>query len=291
MLNNKIKNIEYLLKNYSTKSKSEIMSDTGLSWSYIQKLTCLNNIKREKNESSNDWKFKKLTDYNDNISMYWLGFMIADGHIYKRDRIQINLSIKDKNHLLKIQEHIGKIPINLYDKQIRASISDRKTTSKLSDDFKWISNKTKNPVDIPDYIQNDALFSLIVGFIDGDGTVNKKGQIFIKCDSSWKENLEYFYYQLTGKNKSFNITKKGLSIIYILDAKNLFEIKKRAENLNLPLMCRKWDRIKIRHIKSDKRDIVKKLLDDVHSINDIVKKTRFSISFIYKIKREIERHK
>ena len=127
MLNNKEKSIQYLLENYSIKSKDEILSDLNLSWSYIQKLACLNGIKKGRNESSNDWKFKKLIDYSDNISMYWIGFIIADGHIYRKKRIQINLSIKDKSHLLRIQEHIGKISINLYNTQIRANINDRKT--------------------------------------------------------------------------------------------------------------------------------------------------------------------
>ena len=37
MLNNKEKNINYLLENYSVKSKEEIIKDLNLSWSYIQK--------------------------------------------------------------------------------------------------------------------------------------------------------------------------------------------------------------------------------------------------------------
>lgn len=80
MLNNKEKNINYLLENYSVKSKEEIIKDLNLSWSYIQKLACLNGIKKGRNESPNDWKFKKLIDYrlricvrfNDTYSLLYL---------------------------------------------------------------------------------------------------------------------------------------------------------------------------------------------------------------------------
>ena len=287
MLNNKEKNINYLLENYSVKSKEEIIKDLNLSWSYIQKLACLNHIKKGKNESSNDWKFKNLIDYTDNISMYWIGFMIADGHIYSKRNIQINLSIKDKNHLLKIQEHIGNISISLSDSQIRAIISDRKTIGLLSSDFKWISNKTKNPVEIPNYLSNDSLFSLIIGFIDGDGSINKKGHIFIKCDKSWRSNLEYFYYILTGEKKSFNLTSDGLSIIYILKLKTLFEIKQKAQELDLPIMSRKWNRIKNRVIKSEKYDIVKELLNKNYTIKEVIHKTKFGQTLVYKVYKEI----
>lgn len=290
MLNNKEKNINYLLENYSVKSKDEIIKELNLSWSYIQKLACLNGIKKGRNESVNDWKFKKLIDYSDNISMYWLGFMIADGHIYNKSNIQINLSIKDKLHLLKIQEHIGDISISLNDSQIRATISDRKTTGVLSNDFKWLSNKTKNPIEIPNFISKDALFSLIIGFIDGDGTINKKGHIFIKCDKSWKSNLEYFYYILTGEEKYFNITSDGLSIVYISKLKSLFKIKKRAEDLKLPLMLRKWNRIKSRTIKSDKYDIVKELLNMNYTIKEVIEKTKFGQTLVYRVYKEINKN-
>lgn len=290
MLNNKEKNINYLLNNYSVKSKDEIIKELNLSWSYIQKLACLNGIKKGRNESANDWKFKKLIDYSDNISMYWLGFMIADGHIYNKSNIQINLSIKDKPHLLKIQEHIGDISINLNNSQIRATISDRKTASELSNDFKWLSNKTKNPIEIPNFISKDALFSLIIGFIDGDGTINKKGHIFIKCDKSWKSNLEYFYYILTGEEKDFDTTSDGLSIVYIVKLKSLFQIKKKAEDLNLPLMFRKWNRIKSRIIKSDKCDIVKELLNMNYTIKEVIEKTKFGQTLVYRVYKEINKN-
>jgi len=289
MLNNKEKSIKYLLENYSVKSKVEIQNDLNLSWSYIQKLACLNGIKRTSNESPNDWRYKKLINYNDNISMYWIGFMIADGHISKKKNIQINISIKDKLHLLKITEHIGNISINLTDSQIRATINDRRTTSVLSNDFKWLSNKTKNPIEIPKIISEDSLFSLIIGFIDGDGTINKKGHIFVKCDGSWKNNLEYFYYILTGEKKVFNLTSDGLSIIYILKFKNLIQIKERAKLLNLPIMSRKWDRIENKVFKSDKYEIVKTLLKEGNSIKETIDKTNFGQTLVYKVYKEINK--
>ncbi len=282
MGNNKNKLIEYLKNNYSKKSKSKIIYDLGLSWGYIQKVACLNKIKREFNDSKNDGKYLNLTDINNLITCYWIGFLLADGHIYKEKNIQINLSNVDKDHILKIESHIGKVRILEYANVVRITISDRLTAKFLSDKFKWQSNKTKNPPLIPN-LSRDQLFSLIVGFIDGDGSIHKKGTIKIKCDSSWKDILDLFYFELTGEDKKFNITTCGCSIMYISKLETLFSIKEKAQSLNLPIMDRKWNKIKRRILKKDKYSIVRSLINEGVSGIEI-NKMGFSKSIIYKVK-------
>lgn len=138
MLNN-FELINYLYENYPIKTKSEILAELNLSWSYIQKIACINKIKKGRNESINDNKYIKLIDYTDNISLYWIGFIIADGHIYRSNNIQINISIKDKDYLLNIINHIGNIPFTTSKGVIRMTISDRPTVNKLSNDFRLLS--------------------------------------------------------------------------------------------------------------------------------------------------------
>lgn len=286
---NKEKIVEYLIHNYPSKSKKEILSELNLSWSYIQKLACINKIKKGKNESGNDSKYQKLIDYNDNITLYWIGFIIADGHLYRKSNIQINISLRDKEHLLKINKHIGHTPFILTKNSIRMTISDRTTIDKLSSDFNLVSNKTKNPISIPDFLSDDGIFSLIVGFIDGDGTINKKGHLFIKCDESWKEILEKFYYKLTGEFREFKLTSDNLSIIYILKLKQLISIKRKAQSLNLPIMERKWNRIEDRILKEDKFNIILKLINNGHTVSDLIKKGEFSQSLIYKVYNSLKK--
>lgn len=37
---------------------------------------------------------------------YWIGFILADGHISKNNRLVVTLSVKDKNHLIKLQKYL-----------------------------------------------------------------------------------------------------------------------------------------------------------------------------------------
>lgn len=279
----KEKNINYLRTNYPSKSKKEIISVLDLSWNYIQKLAHYNNIKRDFNENVNDWKFKKLLDYENNITLYWIGFLLADGHISKQKNIQINLSKNDAPHLFKLKKHLGEFKIRETNSIVRVTLSDKKTINKLANDFCWESNKTKTPIQIPNFLTEDGLFSLIIGFIDGDGYINEKGHIKIKCDSSWKEILEFFYFHLTNENKKFNLTSDNCSLVYINKLKILKNIKEKILNLELPFLERKWNKIQMRVLKNEKYNIVKNLIDIGYKFNQIKKETNFSDSFIYKV--------
>jgi hypothetical protein len=275
----------YLLINYPNVSKEIIINDLGLSWNYIQKKAHIFNIKRDLYESKNNSKYSKLVEY-DNISCYWLGFILADGHITKDKRIQINLSKKDRLHILKIIDHLGDVKV--YENEIRISIvlSDKITIDKIITDFNWKSNKTKIPPIIPDWLTNDQLFSLIIGFIDGDGYINKKGRLIVKCHESWCNILEYFYRHLTSEYKKATIYE-NCSIIFISKYNILNSIKEKCIMLNLPIMNRKWDRIVNKIVKQDKKNLVFDLLKKGLSIREIESKG-FSRSLIYKCRNELK---
>lgn len=280
----KEESISYLRENYSKKTKSEIQSDLGKSWKYIQKLCCLYKIKREFNESKNFGKYSKLMDMENLETLYWIGFLLADGHISKERNIQINLSIIDRDHILRLKEYIGDFPISESKSQIRILISDVKLSEYLSSKFKWGSNKTKNPPIIPNLSKNQ-MFSLIIGFIDGDGSIDDKS-IRVKCDISWNEILKDFHQNLTGEEKDFKLTNCGCSIFYISKLEILFKIKELAEELKLPIMERKWSKIKRRTLKQDKYGIVKKLIDLGKNFTEIKNETKFGDGIIYRALRE-----
>lgn len=274
----------YLIDNYSLKSKEEIVKELGLSWGYIQKMAHLFNIKREFNESKKSFKLSKLLD-DSNISYYWIGFIIADGHISKYNNIQINLNKKDINHLNKLKIYLqSDIKLHIKGNIVRSTFTDVPTIIKLKNKFKWKSNKTKSPVDISN-LNEEQLFSLIIGFIDGDGSINSKS-ITVKCDKKWKDTLNYFYYCLIGEYKEFNYVD-NCSIFYINKHEYLKSIKIKALSLSLPIMERKWDKINLNKImKYEKSDIVYDLLSKGKSVNDI-KEMGFSISLIYSVKNKI----
>ena len=272
----------YLIRNYSHKSKDEIISDLGLSWKYIQKMAHLFDIKREFNESTKSFSLSKLLD-GSNISYYWIGFMLADGHISNNNTIQINLNKKDANHLDRLKLYLGSdFQLSIKNNIVRCVLTDVPSILKLKHLFKWTSNKTKNPVEIPE-LTNDQLFSLIIGFIDGDGCINKKSLV-VKCDKSWKKILNLFYYHLKGEYKEFQ-DRGSCSIFYINKHQDLKNIKNKALLMNLPIMERKWNKINCdRVMKYEKSNIVYNLLLNQLTINQI-KKIGFSSSLIYSVKK------
>ena len=277
---------EYLKENYSKKSMKDIMNDLGLSYNYMVRMSKLFNLKRGFNDSPRS--LIKLLDLTNNISCYWLGFLLADGHISKSMNIQVNLNKKDQLFFEKIENHLNiKLKPSYVEKlnSVRFSLCDKQTIIQISKIFKWESNKTKNIPIIPK-LEYDQLFSLIIGFIDGDGTISKSGGFLrIKCDPSWKEILEDFYEVLTNERKIFKLSSDKCSSIFISKVKVIQNIKKKSESLNLPIMNRKWDRVdNNRIIKCDKKIIVLELLECGKSIKDIITETKYSRSFVYKIK-------
>jgi len=274
----------YLTVNYSKKSKNEMMSDLKLSWSYIQKLAHLFDIKREFNESIKSFNLKKLLD-GSNESLYWIGFILADGHISKSNTIQINLHKKDYEHLKSLITYLDyKTNILIKENIVRCVLTDVPSVLCLKKMFNWSSNKTKTPVEIPD-LNDNQLFSLIIGFIDGDGSINSKSLV-VKCDKNWENILMKFYTHLTGDQKKFNYVD-NCSIFYISKKGILRSIKNKSISLNLPIMKRKWDKINTNKVlKYEKSKIVLKLLMNGKSIKDI-KDQGFSSSLIYSVKKNI----
>jgi hypothetical protein len=122
----------YLLENYSKKPKTDIIQELELSWTYIQKMAHLFGIKREFNDGKR--KLIKLLDLRNNITCYWIGFLLADGHLSKDCIFEVNLSIKDESHFEKIQEHLNIELSPRYVpefKCVRYCLADKQTISKI----------------------------------------------------------------------------------------------------------------------------------------------------------------
>lgn len=277
--------INYLIENYSKKSKSEITDELGISWSYIQKIASLNGIKRGFCENKNGGKYSILTKYDDVKSCYWLGFMLADGNISKKNNMMLNLGIKDKDHILKIENHIGKTSVYCQnDNIVRVVLNDSVTFKKIASDFDWKPNKTMNPPVLCESMPHDSIFSMAVGFIDGDGCIDERYGLSVKCDGSWQDILNYFYLILTGDHKKYEINNNGYSVFRINSMIKLKEIKKKIMALDIPAMDRKWNKIDINRIyKSEKESIISEMLNNGDPMELILEKTGFSKTLYYSV--------
>ena len=208
--------------------------------------------------------------YDELDTFYWIGFILADGHISNSERIKISLSNKDRNHLQKFVDYLGCSDIIEKDSMCSTSLQNREICIRLCEKFNIKNNKTYDPMDLNTYsFDKELLFSLIIGFIDGDGSIHKiyKRQdcnLRIHLHKNWLNNLifienflyNYFNYD---KDKVFSkVGNDGYSLLTISDNILLKNIKKECIKLNLPILSRKWNNIDENRLsRSEKFDDVR----------------------------------
>lgn len=274
---------EYLINNYSFSSKEKMVLDLNRTWSSIQNRTRKLKIKREILNANSD----KLID-GSNESYYWLGFIMADGHFNKNNQIQINLSVKDLEHLQKLAlfvEYKGKIL------KPSINIGFGKIKKELNQIFNLSNDKTHNPCNL-DELSGDNFFSFIIGFIDGDGTITEKGYLRIKCHKNWLNNLNKMIKFIT--NNDFNegrINSEDLAIVQLTRIEYMKKIKNKILELNLPILKRKWDRVDLNKMsKNEKHEKMKKesfqYFEKGILPKEVLKISNLSRAFVYKIHKE-----
>ncbi len=207
-----------------------------------------------------------------NETYYWLGFLMADGH-FSENRLSLRLAIKDINHLEKFAKFIG-CNLNTYKETVSVSLMDTKYISKIREKFNIVNDKTYNPCNISNINDYNLLMSLIIGFIDGDGSiglVHKRNDaaLRVKCHSSWLENLQFMVNVIYSKSDEIvinsKITKAGYAQFIISNNTILRLLKEIAINLNIPILERKWDVIDINSISRYKK-LDKIRLDNIEII-------------------------
>ena len=118
---------------------------------------------------------------------YWVGFIMADGYIYKDLYVRVELSSIDKEHLEKFSESIeSNIPIKttvrkdvyIGDRKLNASpscvftISRKKVVKDLINI--GVPNKDKTLTDVVPNIPKEFKRDFVRGYFDGDGCVSNR---------------------------------------------------------------------------------------------------------------------
>jgi len=175
---------------------------------------------------------------NSLVDYYWLGFILADGHITTK-RLKVVLSIKDTSHLLKLANYLNTtIKYESIHNYPYIDIANKKILTSLKEKYNIADNKTENPPDITSIV-GDNLTALTIGFIDGDGNItklfNRKDfHIRVKVHKSWLNVLIYMF------GKSY-INNAGYALSVISNTKEVKKWKSFALKYNLPILNRKWD--------------------------------------------------
>lgn len=121
--------------------------------------------------SSNGKKCLILNKIDSKELAYTIGFICADGSIDSLNRVDIALSIKDKEILNFIGDTIGSNvhTSNIYIKAQRRFPKCR-TSRKIKDILKFIGNRKKEYRNLP-IVKHDLIRYLVLGFFDGDGCI------------------------------------------------------------------------------------------------------------------------
>lgn len=129
-----------------------------------------------------------------NRMAYIMGFLAADGNVSKNgNRIQSQLSLKDKEHLEMIQSEIGGCEVYEYESNGYKSCGWHCCSSQIKKDlavYGIIPYKT-GTLSIPKVLDKQYWKDFIRGYFDGDGTICKDGTGFrVTITSANKEILE-----------------------------------------------------------------------------------------------------
>lgn len=185
------------------------------------------------------------------IAYYWLGFLMADGH-FTKNRIVLTLATKDQNQVQKFSDFIqnkGNIQI----RKINAGVAamDAKIVPKIREKFSIKNRKTYEPCDLTNITDDNLLLALLIGFIDGDGSIGKQSEnsyyLRIKCHNSWLNNF-FIFYDLLKRLTNIDspkpkILNSGYAFIGISKNKIIKYLKNKTIEMNLPVLERKWNLI------------------------------------------------
>ena len=226
--------MEELLKTFPNRTYQKMMLHAG----YLGYKSLIHRNKK------NDMSFLDLENLTPE-SAYWWGFIMADGHISKKQLV-VQLKNVDFLHLKKLSEHL-KCNIKEKNDFCRIAVEDKNRITKWRETLKMQETaKTYFP---PKLLCFEELFIyFFIGFVDGDGCIwlcKNYPLLKIELHNSWKENLDYFSKILKEKycikSVKTKISKKGTSVLSIENRNDIIEISKFCNKVDY--MNRKWDKI------------------------------------------------
>jgi hypothetical protein len=218
---------------------------------------------------------EKFFEVPDLLNSYWAGFLAADGCVYKLSRLNLTLCGKDMVHLEKFKEDLNfEGRICKYNTKCKGkiysacsiNINSEKLCADLEKNYLVKANKTGN-IKFPTHLDDDFLFSYVLGYIDGDGSfpirkqTNKLICIQITAEVEFlKDSNRFLSVYLEEPAEYFTISSSGLGEVYkksrIQQRTVLEKIRKVVlENFDsLPLLRRKWNILYEADLRDDRRN-------------------------------------
>jgi len=186
-------------------------------------------------------------------SFYWLGFIAADGYIYKNGHLMVSQSEKDKSNSYRLAKFLETdvyvhTPSSWFENSsdaYRVNISDKKIGKQIREMFNIQDDSPKTYTGISlDFIKNqEQAISFLCGFIDGDGSLTKHGSYNIQCHKSWFETFvnlcELIPFESNCRVR-YEKSKKDSFAVLSFKKKESEQIRQFALSNKLPVSERKF---------------------------------------------------
>jgi hypothetical protein len=184
-------------------------------------------------------------------AFYWMGFIAADGYFFN-NRLRLVLARKDKRHVesfcrfVRCDNHR-----DLENNSYGVAVQDSFNVPKIVGKFDLQKAKTYHPP-IVSWMTGDLCWAFFIGFIDGDGSIgNQSGRrdclLRIKNHISWQPVLKFFTDFVSKEAgvvpPEVKPNKQGYAEVNIANSMTLKCLKKKAGELKLPVLERKWSKI------------------------------------------------
>ena len=195
----------------------------------------------------------KLIEDESLQTFYWIGFLLADGSFYNESEFEFGLKDSDKDVLEEFGKYInyvGEIRHRESTNSNRIYFSNSLSIPKFMSKYGFNFNKTYNPNDF-NYFKSyskEQLLSLLIGIVDGDGSISINGteyanQITITAHNRW----ESFYKNLFEFLEiEWHCTKRdncNTISIRICKREYCLMLKRFILNNKLFYLQRKWNKI------------------------------------------------
>jgi hypothetical protein len=238
--------------------KTTIIDRLGRTWSAITRMAKILGVEGRRKGGQQKANLAALLG-TDPLTLYWIGFLLADGHFCKaQNLVSLKIQARDLEHLKKFGSFIGGSvkPTNVntrYPAYIMRA-SNKEVFPVIAARYDTCNHKTYMPPYIRGYdVASDQMTALIIGFFDGDGTIvvhPKSGGIWgrIAVHESWLDNLLFMKDHLDrnlGRQVSTQYPKLYRRYAFWqMNHSELLRLKAEAYRLSLPILDRKWDRVR-----------------------------------------------
>lgn len=232
---------EIINKYQNNQTQANIGKDYGVSKTVIKRILEEQNVSLRKNTNKYYANYDIFEQIDSSEKAYWLGFIAADGCNYQREQnasIIINIHQKDLEHLKKfkefcntnaiIQEYITSEGYSQETPMCKIVLNSKKMSNDLID--KGIV-PNKSLILQPPKISQNFFLPFILGYFDGDGSINKSSQynnynfslqgtkemlewinttlqINLPLGQRTKTNKNSYYIRCGGTNKPYKILKQ-----------------------------------------------------------------------------------